>query len=87
MVPPVRRSSFRSQVFLPAVEGLGLAGLTFHGLRHSAATQWVADGVDLRTAQAWLGHADPHLVLRLYAHASDSAGISAAETVAERFWN
>ena len=40
---PVRRSGFRTAVFLPAVESLGLDGLTFHGLRHSAATQWVAE--------------------------------------------
>ena len=84
---PVRRSPFRLHVFLPAVRRVGLDGLTFHGLRHSAATQWVASGVDLRTVQAWLGHADPQLVLRLYAHASDTAARQAAKVVAESFWS
>lgn len=83
---PVKRSPFRTHVFAPAVGEVGLDGLTFHGLRHSAATQWVASGVNLRTVQAWLGHADPHLVLRLYAHASDTAGRQAADVVAESFW-
>lgn len=83
---PVKRSPFRTHVFAPAVREVGLDGLTFHGLRHSAATQWVASGVNLRTVQAWLGHADPHLVLRLYAHASDTAGRQAAEVIADSFW-
>jgi integrase len=46
----------------------------------------VAAGVDVRTVQAWLGHADPQLVLRLYAHASDTAGRQAAEVVSDTFW-
>jgi integrase len=83
---PIRRSRFRYQVFQPAVEAAGLTGLTFHGLRHSAATRWVAAGVDVRTVQAWLGHADPSLVLRLYAHASDTASRRSAETVSRDYW-
>ncbi|MDH3731449.1 MAG: tyrosine-type recombinase/integrase [Acidimicrobiia bacterium] len=57
------------KVFAPPVER---AGLTFHGLRHSAATQWVANGVDARTVQHRLGHADPRLVLLLYAPRLDA---------------
>ncbi len=40
-----------------------------HQLRHFPATQMVASGVDLRTAASRLGHADPALTLRVYAHA------------------
>lgn len=83
---PLRRSNFRGRVFAPAVRRLGLDGLTFHGLRHSAATQWVASGVDARTVQHRLGHADPRLVLRLYAHASTPADRRAAEVSADVFW-
>ena len=64
----------------------GLDGLTFHGLRHSAATQWVADGIDARTVQHWLGHSDPRLVLRLYAHASTVADRHAAEISSRSYW-
>ncbi len=83
---PLRRSRFRNEVFAPAVEAAGLHGLTFHGLRHSAATSWVAQGIDLRTVQAWLGHADPQLVLRLYAHATDSASRRSAEILTASYW-
>ncbi|MEM9611664.1 MAG: tyrosine-type recombinase/integrase [Actinomycetota bacterium] len=83
---PIRRSRFRRRIFRPAAAAARLDGLTFHGLRHSAATRWVATGVDVRTVQAWLGHADPSLVLRLYAHASDSASRRSAEKVGRDFW-
>ncbi len=43
---PLRRSNFRRRIFDPAVEMTGLDGLTFHGLRHSAATVWMASGAD-----------------------------------------
>ena len=83
---PLRRSRFRFEVFMPAVKAAGLDGLTFHGLRHSAATRWVADGIDVRTVQARLGHVGLQFVLRLYAHASDSASRRSAEVLAASYW-
>ena len=38
---PLRYSLFRSRVWTPAVTKADLGGLTFHCLRHSAATTWV----------------------------------------------
>jgi integrase len=84
---PLRRSNFRSRVFGPAVKAVGLDGLTFHGLRHSAATQWVAHGLDPRTVQHRLGHADPRLVLQLYAHAVSETDARAAEETAPIYWS
>lgn len=83
---PVRASNLRYRVFDPAVRAAGLDGVTFHGLRHSAATEWVASGIDARTVQYRLGHSDPALVLRLYAHHSIDADRRAADTVGDRFW-
>jgi len=71
---------------MPALAAAGLDGLTFHGLRHSAATQWVANGLDPRTVQHRLGHADPRLVLRLYAHALSEADRRAAAASSSIFW-
>ncbi len=84
---PIRRSNFARRIFSPAVDQAGLTGLTFHGLRHSAATQWVAAGLDPRTVQHRLGHADPRLVLKLYAHVSSKADRRAADESAEVFWS
>ena len=49
----------------------GFRGLKFHELRHTQATQLLANGVDVKTVQTRLGHADPALTLKWYAHSTD----------------
>jgi integrase len=48
-------------------------------LRHTAATSWLRDGVDIKTVSTWLGHSDTSVTLRVYIHwmgtSSDRAGI------------
>ena len=41
----------------------------FHELRHFTATTAVASGTDIRTVSGRLGHADPSVTLKVYAHA------------------
>jgi integrase len=61
-------------------------GLTFHDLRRASASALVAQGVDINTAQARLGHSDPRLTLALYAQATSSAADrSAADLVGAAF--
>jgi len=57
----------------------------FHDLRRANATGLVADGVDVRTAQARLGHADVRLTLEIYAQATTEADRAAAEKIGQRF--
>jgi integrase len=83
---PLRRSNFRRRVFAPAAKTAGVEGLTFHGLRHSAATTWMAAGADVRTVQHLLGHSDPRLVLRLYAHVANDAVKRGAEIASRHYW-
>ena len=74
------RSSDGSAPCLP--DGLSLAyarlakrlGIVthFHELRHFSATTAIAQGVDVRTVAGRLGHADPSLTLRVYAHALEA---------------
>ncbi len=40
----------------------------FHDLRHAAASWLLADGVDIRTVSAWLGHSSASVTLNVYAH-------------------
>jgi integrase len=49
------------------------------GLRHFAASQMVALGVDGRTAADHLGHADPSMTLRTYAAGDETAARAAAD--------
>jgi integrase len=44
------------------------AKLTPHGLRHTFCSLLYAVGEDARTVMAELGHSDPSLSLRVYAH-------------------
>jgi len=45
----------------------------------------VAEGVDIKTAQAMLGHSNVQLTVGLYAQAVVSLGAAAAESMAARF--
>lgn len=50
-------------------EESGFAGLRFHELRHTQATQLVSNGVDMKTVQHHLGHSSATFTMNLYAHA------------------
>ena len=66
----IRRSSFRltwttalKVAQIPAIRENGC-----HALRHTAASAWLAAGVDIRTVAEVLGHNDPGFTLRTYTH-------------------
>ena len=54
--------------FEPAAEIAGLDGVTFHDLRHAAASRLIDAGLDAVTVAAVLGHEDASITLRVYAH-------------------
>jgi integrase len=81
---PLDYSNWRSRVWEPAVEASGMAGLNFHDLRRTNATAMVAEGVDVKKAQARLGHSDPRLTLAIYAQATTEGDRSAAEKLGAR---
>ncbi|MDQ6840116.1 MAG: site-specific integrase [Actinomycetota bacterium] len=82
---PLFYTSWRRAVWVPAVTAAGLPGLRFHDLRSNAATALVAAGVDLKTTQTRMGHANPSLTLAVYARATAEADRLAADAVGERF--
>jgi len=47
---------------------LGMPEVTFHGLRHTHASQLIASGVDIVTVSKRLGHAKPSVTLAVYSH-------------------
>jgi integrase len=49
-------------------ESIGMPDVTFHGLRHTHASQLIDQGVDIVTISKRLGHAKPDITLRTYAH-------------------
>ena len=78
-------SSWRKH-WLIVVSAAGLPnGFGFHDLRRANATGLVAGGVDVRTAQARLGHSDVRLTLEIYAKATSEADRAAAEAIGRLF--
>src|SRR5690606_18759757 len=53
-------------------------GRRVHDLRHTAATHWLASGIDLKTCQTWLGHSTAKLTADTYAHWMGSDADAAA---------
>jgi integrase len=68
-VLPQRAPLVQTRAFTRLVTRLGLKDLTFHDLRHDAASTLVMAGVPLRTISEILGHRDMRMTTR-YAHLS-----------------
>lgn len=59
-------------------------GHSIHDLRHTAATEWLRSGVDVRTVQAWLGHSSL-TTTQVYVHyLGSSADRTALDLINER---
>jgi integrase len=73
------------RIWYPARRQAELDWLQYHDLRRANATGLVLEGVDIKTAQARLGHTDPRLTLGIYAQATTDADRDAAERMGQRF--
>lgn len=60
---------------------IGMPEITFHGLRHTHASQLIASGVDIVTIAKRLGHAKPSVTLAIYAHMFTSDDSKAAAAI------
>jgi hypothetical protein len=65
-------ASYIRRAFKTFSETNGLMGtndelITFHGLRHTFATQWIRQGGDIKALQSILGHKDAMATLNVYA--------------------
>lgn len=49
---------------------VGITGVSFHSLGHTAATLLLTNGCDVKTLQDQLGHSVPATTIRLYCHGS-----------------
>jgi integrase len=73
------------RIWYPARRQAELDWLQYHDLRRANATGLVLEGVDIKTAQARLGHTDPRLTLGIYAQATTEGDRQAAERLGRRF--
>jgi integrase len=64
----LRRTSWVSRFWRPAVAAAGLEVITPHAMRHTAVSLWLAAGIDPKAIAAWAGHRSVVTVLDRYGH-------------------
>lgn len=64
----INRNTFNSGPWADAVKAAGLADVTCHDLRHFYASALIRAGLNPKVVATRLGHADPSITLRTYAH-------------------
>jgi integrase len=60
--------NFAGRCFKRAQRRAGLRALPLHNCRHTAASLWIAAGVDIVRVSKLLGHKDPAITLKVYTH-------------------
>jgi integrase len=66
---PLLYSNYRTAVWKPFLERLGLSGMTPHSARHSYISTLQAAGIEVATVSKLVGHANPTTTLAVYSHA------------------
>jgi integrase len=82
---PLRYPNWLRRVWKPAVAAANCPDAGFHDLRRANATALVTGGVDVKTAQSRLGHADPRMTIGLYAQQVPTLDRRAADTLGAAF--
>lgn len=70
-----------TNLFRKLLKENNLPPIRFHDLRHSAATQLLASGYNMKCVSEWLGHCDIHTTMNIYAHVSDQTKQSMADSL------
>lgn len=71
------RSGYDDQ-FYRAINALGLKGVTPYSFRHNFCTMCYNGGIDLKTTQYLMGHADTRMILEVYTHLDKKNAVMAA---------
>ena len=82
----IRRRDSAGRSFKRYLEEAGIpTDVRFHDLRHSAGTLAFRQGMPLHTISKMLGHTDPAMTLRRYAHVLEDMRDDAARAMDELF--
>jgi integrase len=68
-------------IFRHHLDAAGLPRIRFHDLRHTAAVMMLNSGVPINVVSQVLGHKDPAMTLRRYAHVLSDAQQIAADKI------
>jgi integrase len=61
-------NNFMNRYFRPAVEAAGIVEISFHSLRHTAASLLISQGTPITAVSGILGHASTKMTLDVYGH-------------------
>jgi len=78
---PIDPANFHRWSWTPTIRKCGLDGLTYHQLRHGAASLLLNQNVPVPVVSRYLGHANPSVTLRIYAHCLDGTSHLAARAM------
>ncbi len=79
---PVDAANFWAWGWKPMLRRAGLPStLTYHKLRHGAASLMLGQNVPIPVVSRYLGHSDPSVTLRVYSHMIDGMGGMAASGI------
>lgn len=81
---PMWEGAFRRR-WLAMCAKASIRTVTFHTLRHTAATLALEDGTPLHVVTATLGHTKPETTARLYAHLTHPSMVALADAIDARF--
>lgn len=73
-----------TNAFARFAEKAKLSTTSLHSTRHTAATQLIGSGVDVRTTASILGHANASVTLGIYAHIMEGAERAAIDVLSDR---
>lgn len=74
-----------SKTFKRVLEKNGFRDIRLHDLRHSCASNMLANGVPLKEIQEWLGHSNFATTADVYSHLDFSFKIKAANSIAQAY--
>jgi integrase len=80
-------NNFMSRIFRPAVKSLNMSGVTFHTLRHTAASLLISQGTPITTVSGILGHASTQMTLDVYGHLYEDDAMTYMDRLGERLFS
>jgi integrase len=82
---PISLANFTKRVFKPAIELASIPRITPHDLRHTAASNAISAGANVLIVANMLGHSDPAITLKRYAHLFNGDQESLASIINSRY--
>ncbi len=83
---PLDSHGWRQRVFIPGAAAAGYPEARPHDMRHTFASLMIAKGVSPVTLAEWLGHSDPIITMRTYAHRFAAVETNIVDSVNANIW-